>query len=434
MNMPGPIKDVDVTDMGFSGDGIAREADVLVFIPYALPGDRVRVQVTETKDQQSWARVMDVITPSPTRVTRPPCAHCFDCGGCTLQHWASDAYQSWKQEMVVTRLNRAGMIPRVVNPMRVIGPGTRRRATFCARLVQGRVNMGFNRHHSDHIVNLDECHVVTPGIISILPDLRLLMSILLGGVVREVDVSVSELDTGFDILITGDIKLDLIRHEAIAEFVRIVNVARLSMRVKDRAEIEVLVQPKPTRMTVGGVVIDPAPGCFLQPSRAGEQALIDCVVFGVAPEPGMRVIDLFAGMGTFTYPVALAGASVHAVDVDVYRGSVAWPMGQGARAPGVVTTEPLNLYKMPVRAVNLSAYDAIIFDPPRAGAKGQAVEIAESGVRTIVAVSCNPATFITDCVPFRAAGYEFVSLTVVDQFTWTAHVELVGVFQKLNQN
>ncbi len=425
------LKNVSITELGFSGDGCAREGDQIIFVPFGLPGDQIQVQVMpSTKSGPAFARIIDLITPSPDRVLTPPCIHCFDCGGCSLQHFRTQAYQAWKQQSVMGRLMRAGLTPEQVSPLKITLPGSRRRATFCARRSKGKVTVGFNRNHSDHVVDLQECHIVVPGIVSILADLRVLMGVLLGDLL-EADVSVVELDTGLDILITGEIQLDLIKREAIADFTRIQNIARVAMRSRDRAEIEVVLQPKPTRVTVGGIVIDPVPGCFLQPSRAGEDALITAVLDGVQPMPGEKIIDLFAGMGTFTYPLARAGAHVRAVDVDVYQGAVAWPVAAGRDVlPGVVTSEARNLYKAPVRAEDLRAYGAIIFDPPRAGAKGQAVEIMRSDVDVIVAVSCNPASFITDCTPFLRAGYVFEKLTIVDQFLWSAHVELVGIFRK----
>jgi 23S rRNA (uracil1939-C5)-methyltransferase len=158
------------------------------------------------------------------------------------------------------------------------------------------------------------------------------------------------------------------------------------------------------------------PGAFLQPSRAGEQALIDCVVAGVG-DAAACVVDLFCGMGTFSYPLAVRGADVCGFDVDV----------ASLQRSGVVF-KSRNLYRDPLTARELADYDTIVFDPPRAGAKAQAPEIAESGVAKIVAVSCNPGTFISDCAPFLAAGYRFTDLWVVDQFIWSSHIEMVGVF------
>lgn len=423
MNDAPDIHTVTITELGFGGDGIAREGDETIFVPYGMPGDVVRVKITSRKDRQVWGRILDIIKPSPDRLSRPPCTHCFDCGGCQLQQMSLQAYQTWKYQTVIDRLEKGGLRAQIVHPLVAVPSKTRRRATFCARREGRKVIVGFNRHHSDQVIDLHECHVVVDEIFNILPSLRILMDVLMDQT-RQADVSVTLLDTGLDLLITGDIELNLIKQEALAEFVQSQSVARLGLRKNDRTETEVVLQPRITQITVGGMPIDPAPGSFLQPSREGEQALIDAVRGGIGDVD--QVIDLFSGLGTFTFPLAAAGMRVLGVDAD----------GPGIRAAGRavknknLTFQTRNLYREPVRAAELAKFDAVVFDPPRAGAKGQAPEIALSGVKTIVAVSCNPGTFVTDCVPFLDAGYRFTDLHVVDQFIWSSHVELVGVFKK----
>lgn len=415
------IRNLTITELAFGGDGLARDGDQNVFIPYGLPGDTVRARVTEDKGHQVWAKILDVTNPSPVRIT-PPCVHTFDCGGCALQHMRLDAYQAWKQQCVLDRLERAGLHPATLHPMVAVNPKTRRRATFCARREKGRVIIGFNRHHSDQVIDLRECHVVIDDILVTLPALRQLMDALLDSV-READVSITRLDTGLDILITAPIELNLLMREALAEFANSHNVARITLRPHDRAEGEVVLQPQPAHLSVGGVTIEPAPGSFLQPSIDGERALIAAVQAGVGN--AKNIADLFSGLGTFTFPLA-RHARVQAVDAD----------GPGIRAMAraignlPITHQARNLYKEPIRAIDLAKFDAIVFDPPRAGAKAQAPMIAASNVPRIVAVSCNPATFVTDCAPLLESGYKFTDLTVVDQFVWSSHVEIVGVFAK----
>lgn len=423
---PPDIRTLEITGLAFGGDGMARDAATgnTVFVPYALPGDTVQVKITETRERQTWAKILEVVAPSPERVA-PPCLHALECGGCALQHWRIDAYQAWKVQSVLDRLMGAHLHPARLHPLVAIPPATRRRATFCARRAGGRVVLGFNRHHSDQVIDLRECHVVVPEIARMLPSLRMLMDVLLADV-RSADVGVTQLDTGLDILITGDITLNLLMREALAEFVAGHEVARVSLRAHERAETEVVLQPKSTLLSVGGVLIDPAPGSFLQPSREGERALIRAVQQGVGQ--GTKIVDLFSGLGTFTLPLARAGARVHAVDVD---GPGIRAMAAAVARDGLnITHQARNLYKDPVRAADLAPYDTIVFDPPRAGAKAQAREIAAAGVPCVVAVSCNPGTFAIDCAPLRAQGYNFTELTVVDQFIWSSHVEIVGVFRR----
>lgn len=461
MNKPIPdIVTLTITDLGFGGDGIARdEGGHTVFVPYGLPGDVVRGRminqnnkpvipakrsasrdlhriknqkvpdqavrpVRDDSKEKQWAQIIDVITPSPDRLEKPPCTHCFDCGGCALQHMTPGAYQHWKQQSVLDRLGKAGLTPKTIHPLVAVPPRHRRRATFCARRERGKIIIGFNRHHSDQVIDLHECLVVMPEIFAVLAPLRLLMDVWLDQT-RSADIAVTMLDTGLDLIITGEMELNLIKREALAEFVQGQKIARVSIRPHDRAEAEILLGPHPARLDLSGTIITPAPGSFLQASKMGEQALVRAVMDGVGA--ARRVADLFCGLGTFTFPIAARAETVWAVDAD----------GPGIRAAAAASTgahkikfDRRNLYTDPVTATDLTRFDAVVFDPPRAGCKGQGPQIVRSNVPVVVAVSCNPASFVTDCAPLIAAGYEFSDLHVIDQFTWSSHIELVGVFRR----
>jgi 23S rRNA (uracil1939-C5)-methyltransferase len=412
---------VTIESLAHGGDGIAMDDGQKIFVPYGLPGDKVRIKINDQKSQQVWGRILDVVETAPLRIT-PPCVHCFDCGGCALQHMRLDAYQAWKRDITLERLKRAGMTPKTLHDYVAIAPKTRRRAEFAVKRERGKVVVGFNRNHADHVVDIKECHVVIDAITAILPSLRTMMDILLTDT-READVSVTQLDTGLDVLITAPLEMNLLMHEALGEFVASHDIARISLRANDRNESEILLQPKPAKLTVGGVVIDPAPGSFLQPSRDGEQALINAVMRGAAG--AKNIIDLFSGLGTFTFPLSKQ-AKVHAVDVDG-PGVRAMVAAMGGRD---ITFEARNLYREPISGAMLRDYDAIVFDPPRAGAKGQAKHIVDSGVPLIIAVSCNPASFVTDCAGLLDEGYTLTDLTIIDQFVWTSHVEVVGIFKQ----
>lgn len=419
------IRILNIEDLAFGGDGLAHDSEtgLPIFVPYGLPGDTLRVRIKDRKEKQMWGQILEVITPSPIRLDHPPCLHCFDCGGCQLQHMRLSDYRAFKVQSVMDRLEKAGLVPENLEPLVHIDPGTRRRATLAAILSKGQVVLGFNRTHSSDIIDLNECHVMSPDITRVLPMVRdLLLSLMKPK--KGVDVSICVLDTGLDVMLTGDIEIHLMAQEAMAEFVRTAPIARLSHRLSDRHESDVLLQPQPARLTIGGVVVDPAPGSFLQPSVAGEKALIHAVCQGVGD--AASVLDLFAGMGTFSYPLARMGKSVHAIDAD---GPGIRALVTAARGAGLkIETSARNLYRDPVSIKDFSGVDAIVFDPPRAGAKGQAPVIAASGVPCVVAVSCNPATFVQDAAHLTAAGYRFHRLTIVDQFIWSSHVELVAHF------
>ncbi len=446
------IQTLSITALAFGGDGMARDEDgATIFVPYGLPGDVVRVRNSDSPSAkaegprgkmargprakpegpsfQKWSKIIDVVTPSPDRLENLPCVHCFDCGGCALQHMRMAAYQDWKYKSVLERLQKAGVTPQTIHPLISVSPKSRRRATFAARREKGRVVVGFNRHHAEHVVDLVECHVVIEAIVEILPALRTLMDTLLP-TGKAADISVTELDHGLDVLITAPLSINLMAHEAMAEFVQKAPVARLSWRDNERAEPEVLLSPMTPTITVGGVKISPRPGFFLQPSRAGEEALINCVRQAVGKAG--RVADLFCGLGTFSYPLAASGASVTGWDVAVLEKTphpnplpVARGEGIDRDGPGGVSFKSRNLYREPVTSKELAGFEAIVFDPPRAGAKAQAPEIAAAGVRIVVAVSCNPGTLVGDLRHLIDSGYLVTDVWVVDQFTWSAHVEVV---------
>ena len=184
-------------------------------------------------------------------------------------------------------------------------------------------------------------------------------------------------------------------------------------------------------MHFDGIAVTPPPGGFLQASREGEAALIGLVKQAAAG--AKKIADLFSGCGTFALPLA-RDATLFAVDSD--RASIEALARAAGDAQGAglkinpVKSEARDLFERPLTAKELKGFDAIVFDPPRAGAAAQAAEIAASGVATVIGVSCNPATFARDARIIVGGGYALSQATPVDQFVYSPHVELVGVFRK----
>ena len=412
--------EVTVGEIGARGDGLADHGGRRVYVPLTVPGDRVRILPGEPRGDGIAARLLDVLAPGPDRAA-PPCPHFGICGGCALQHLTDDAYAGWKRTQVVTALGRAGLTGIDVAPTVRTPPAGRRRATFAATRRGGRATLGFNERQSHRIAEISGCLVVEPAIRALLGPLEdLLTAVLPDG--AALDVTVAVLEGGLDVLLTGGLEPGLDARERLAAFAESRDIARLSWRRSPSAPPEPVAARRPVHVRFGGTAVPVQPGAFLQASGEGEAALVDSVLAGVGN--ARKVADLFAGLGTFTFPMART-AAVHAVEGDA---SAMAALSSAARTLPNVTTARRDLFEDPLTASELSRFDAVVFDPPRAGAREQCTRIAESGVPVVVAVSCNPATFARDARILTDGGYRLESVTPVDQFVWSAHIELVARF------
>jgi 23S rRNA (uracil1939-C5)-methyltransferase len=416
--------ELTVTEIGARGDGLADHGGRRVYVPLTVPGDRVRVLLDAPRGDGIAARLLDLLEPGPIRA-EPPCPHFGVCGGCALQHLDDQAYGDWKRAQVVTALARAGLTGIDVAPTVRTPPASRRRATFAAARRGGRVTLGFNVMQSHRIADIFGCLVVQRDILALLCPLEDLLAAVLpdGGAL---DVTVTALEGGLDVLLTGGPEPGLDARERLAAFAESSDIARLSWRRSASSPPEPVAARRPVHIGFGGVAVPIEPGAFLQASAEGEAALVDAVLAAVGD--ARKVADLFAGLGTFTFPLARRGA-VHAVEGDA---SAMAALSSAARTlPNVttnVTVARRDLFDDPLTASELSHFDAVVFDPPRAGAREQSTQIVASGVPTVVAVSCNPATFARDARILTDGGYSLERVTPVDQFVWSAHVELVARF------
>ncbi|MFN8723406.1 MAG: class I SAM-dependent RNA methyltransferase [Rhodospirillales bacterium] len=413
--------EVTVASVGARGDGVADAGGRRLFVPLAAPGDRLLVRPGARRGDGCEAEIAAVLAPGPDRV-EPPCPRFGDCGGCALQHLSDAARAAWARDRVVEALARVGLGGVPVAPTVTTPPGERRRAVLVAERRGRRVTLGFNARRSHRIVPPDGCSVLDPRILALLgPLAATLADVMADG--TTIDVAVTLLDDGPDVVLVGRLPLDLAARERVAAFAEAADLARLSLRPGPTAPTEPLVHRRAGVLSMGGVPVSPPPGGFLQASPSGEAALRRLVADGTGA--ARRIADLFAGSGTFALPLAAAGAAVHAVEGD--PAAVAALRGAATRVAGV-TVERRDLDRDPVPARDLARFDAVVFDPPRAGADGQAREIAASGVPRVVGVSCNPASFARDARTLVDGGYALTAVTPVDQFVWSAHVELVGTF------
>lgn len=408
---------VTITRLGAEGDGIAEGP---IYVPFALPGETVNI--ARVKNQGT---VMSHVTTAPER--QPPACRHFGpdgvngtCGGCTLQHLAEAPYRAFKARLVADALAARGL-PDVLQPLVTAAPGERRRAVFTARRTEKELLLGFSQAGSHHIVSISECPVVVPGIERRLDTLRVIGRALAVNA-EPFRMTVTETLSGLDIAVEGIKGLsDRQRQMAIEVVLAERGIARVALNG------DILIEPQKPELDFGGARVTLPPGGFAQASRTAEEAMAALVLGALGKVK--RVADLFAGAGTFSLRLARV-AQVLAVESD---GPSLAALDRAARTTqGLkpVAIEKRDLFRRPMMPQELKQIDAVVFDPPRAGAEAQARELARSAVKTIIAVSCNPLTLARDLAILVEAGYRLESVTPVDQFLWTAHVEAVAVLRK----
>lgn len=409
-----PIE-VFIDTIGGRGDGVGEWNSRRVFVPFTLPGERVRVRVLRETGEGVFAEPIEILEPSSERVN-PACTHFGECGGCSLQHLPGAASAEWKRERIADALARRGLNDIAIEPTVSIAPGTRRRAVFAYRVTRERTIVGFNARASNRIVDQAECPLLDQRISILVDPLRRVLqefgSSGVGG-----DISVTLTDKGPDLCIDVSTPPDLAGLERLNVFGRDNDLARLSWRFENQAVP--VAEYRPAVLAIGDGLVSPPPGAFLQPSREGEAAIAERVADIVGESS--PVADLFCGLGTFALRLA-AKATVHAVDADA--GLV------NAIRHSHVTTETRDLFRNPMAERELARFAAVVIDPPRAGAKAQTQCLAENGPQIIAAVSCNPATFARDARILVDGGYRFDHVIPIDQFPWSAHVELVAGFRR----
>ncbi|MDE0253981.1 MAG: TRAM domain-containing protein [Rhodospirillaceae bacterium] len=421
--MTGFRAEVTIESIGRRGDGVAALEGGVVHVPATAPGDRVAVALTEAGPGRFRGRLLQLLAAGPDR-REPPCRHFGDCGGCALQHLAPEAYGAWKTDLLRSLLARNGLEGATVEPLHSSPPGSRRRAAFAIRRRRDDAIVGFNERHSHRVVDLAACPVVLPEIAALIEPLRAWAAAALKAGDRA-NAHVAMTDSGLDLLVRTAARLGGAGRNALVDLLARENLARVARAHPKQDGAEVLAEARPVRAVHDGFPIALAPGAFAQATADGEAAL---TAFALeAAEGAVSAFDLFCGSGAFALPLAGRGCSVSVADID--KAAIA-NLGAAARRAGLAKlhAEPRNLMRRPVPARELAEADLVVFDPPRAGAKAQAAEIAASGVPVVVAVSCDPGTFMRDARILVESGYRLTRLRPVDQFLWSPHLELAARF------
>ena len=411
---------LDIAAVGAEGDGIARTPDGAVFVPFALPGETVAVARVKNHGMPiSWSKT------SADRVD-PRCRHFGPegkggaCGGCSLQHWADEPYQDFKRQLVVDAL-KVQDIEIEVAPIVACLPGERRRVTMTARLTEKGVMLGFLQANTHIIVPVEECPISMPAIVGRLDVVRRLVAAL-GSGSEPFRIAIGATLSGLDINMMDMKKPDPRKRQAATDIMlREKGIARVSV------EGEIIVEPQKPVLDVGGVQVVLPPGSFTQATVRAEQAMADLVSGHLGRSK--RVADLFAGLGTFALRLARKSA-VHAVEFDAPALAALDYAARHAQGLKPISIERRDLFRRPMQPLDLKNFDGLCFDPPRAGAEQQCRELAKSKVQKIAAVSCNPTTLARDLRILIDGGYKLKSVTPIDQFLWSSHVEAVALLER----
>lgn len=411
MSETADIETVTIRDLGARGDGIAEDG---ILVPYTLPGERA-----EIRREARRGDLIAVTQASPDRVA-PFCPYYMRCGGCRTQHLARPAELAWKRGLVAQALSQARLD---VAPAPIIdahGTG-RRRLTLHVREIDGRAEAGLMAARSHALVPIDHCPITVPALHAA-PAVARRLAAPLGHGRKPLDVAVTATDQGLDVDLRGHGPVSAGVGTALVRIAGELGLARLSLHG------ERLMEAEPVSVTADAIRLYPAPGGFLQATAGGQATLCDLTLTALGPRV-RRVADLFAGCGPLSLAIART-AAVHAVESDA--AALAGLERSARMASGLrrITTERRDLFRRPLLPLELEAFDAVVFDPPRAGAEAQARQLAAARVPLVIGVACDAGTFARDAATLVAGGYRLEAVTPVDQFRHSGHVEMVGVFRR----
>lgn len=391
--------------MGERAEGVVEGPEGRVFVPYTLPKEEVRFAGVGER-----GHLREILVPSPERVA-PFCPHFGQCGGCQIQHWQPQSYARWKQGLVAGALARQGLETEIAPLLDVHGAGRRR-----ASLHTNAEIAGYHGLRSHQLVAIEHCPILAPALADA-PQI----AAQIGALVGPATLAFTATEHGLDIAIRSEKSGPAPQYDraAMAASAQKSGIARLTLGE------EILIQLRPVTLKIGKATIELPPQSFLQATSAAETALADAVLTGLGR--ARRVADLFCGVGPFALRIA---EQAQVMGIDANRTAIAALDTALKATPGLkyMGTQTRDLFADPLVRAELARFDAVVFDPPRAGARAQATELAGSTVRRVVAVSCDPQSFARDAQILVNGGYRLDWVRPFDQFRHSAHVELVAQF------
>ncbi len=413
--------EVIITSIGGLGDGVASAGGKSIFIPKSCVGDQLEVRIVHENRDGMQGLITRVIKAGEHRQT-PPCRYFEHCGGCTLQQLIPDAYRAFKNRMFRDALERAGF-PKPDAEVTFLPAHTRRRVEFKVKHDAGRVALAFHDLRSHTPTTIEECLLLVPPLQALIAPLNESLSNQDFSAAL-FSVSLTAADSGIDMLLTfKDYNLKSL--PPLEELAASLGISRISVRTPEEKAVTVA-SLKPVEMLLGGHSVALPPEAFLQATREGQHALTEIAQAGA--KDAASVVDLFCGIGSYSFPLS-AHSHVHAVELDEAMVSALTHSIQRHKLKNI-TAQARDLFKQPLSAAELSRFDAAIINPPRLGAKAQCQQIALSTITRVVMISCNPATFARDMDILKKAGFTMESVHAMDQFLWSAHLEIAAVLQR----
>lgn len=392
------------------GDGMGMYEGRKVFVPYTLGGDVIKARIVRCTKDADYAVLEEMITPASRRVA-PVCKHYTQCGGCSLQHIHSQEYKAFKLGMAQAAVRKAGYDPACMQELVTFPADSRRRAEL--KVKDGK--LGYFAASSHALIDISECKVLEPALEALVMQLRQDVAAWKGGE----SIQLNGLDSGYDMLLTG-------ATAPAWAFEAFPSLTRAAYR-NNEGKTVILYDTGDAQVTLGGVVMTPPPGAFLQAVRGAQDVITRLVLEGVGK--AKNVLDLFCGLGTYSFPLS-NHCNVTAVEGDA---AMVMALAEAARRAGRaerLTAKRRDLFRDPFKADTLARFDAVVINPPRTGALEQSRALAQSKVATIIMVSCNPATFARDARLLMEGGYKLLKVTPVDQFTYSSHLEIIAEFTK----
>ncbi len=425
-----------VKHIGSRGEGVSsltteinyRESHYTFFIPFTLPDEIVVVKPTLSNSEGVRANLVEIKSPSPKRID-PKCEHFFQCGGCLLQHWNFEDYSCWKVSKVSLPILKISPTT-VIKTIKTSSIKSRRHAKFRAKKNKPNTIIGFNEYRSKFITKIQKCIIIESELEKLIHDLEKPLHKLLS-VGDEIDIHANLLDNGIDLLISGIDKTDYHKLNIFVDALSKSSVIRFHRKLKDNTN-ELLFTKDLSSLSNKSFssITFPPPGGFLQATLEGENAILESVMLGLNENKKTKLIcELFCGSGTITLPLLKKLYQIHAFELDKESLKSLDIAAKKKSFGNRVKTKVRDLKNFPLTSDELSKYDAIIVDPPRSGAKLQFLNIARSNVSIIISISCNVNTFARDAKILIESNYELKWVQPIDQFLFSAHVELVAIFQ-----
>jgi len=401
--------DVEIERLGQKGEGVASVDGKPLYVPYALAGELVRID--------GAGRLTQVLRPSAERIA-PICPHYSVCGGCAVQALSETAYQAWKRALVVDAL-KFHKINTEVKPLIDVQGAGRRRVTFHARAENGKAVVGFMQARTHDIVPIAACPLLAPSLDGAL-DVARKVAQALAHRGKPLDIVITATENGLDVDLRGAGPLGFPDEQKLIKLTEVLGLARLANHGA------IVLERQLPLLNMGAAQVILPPGAFLQATVEAEDALSAAVLSACAG--ARRVVDLFSGVGTFALRLAQKSL-VTAVESDEKALNA---LAKGARNPALQTVEVerRDLFARPLLKADLAGFDAVVFDPPRVGAQAQVRALAGSPVPLVVGVSCNIQSFAQDAKTLIEGGFALEHVTPYDQFRFSSHVELVGVFRR----